>query len=233
LDPVFDASFSPDDDRRRAELLDALRAVAAACETRHGPRLGRVGTVDSARDMEALRIALGEQRLNFVGFSYGTYLGALYAAQYPERARAFVLDGAIDPTIDGAASLRLQVRGFEDSLDAFLADCGDRRACAFRRGGETLAAYDALRRHVAADPITIPGPGSRVLNDTRFDAAVVQLLYRGRASWPDLARAHAPADDGDGSALLAVADRFVGRGPGGRDDDAVGDFPNIGLGTGT
>jgi pimeloyl-ACP methyl ester carboxylesterase len=224
LDPVFDASFSPRDERDRAELVDAVRVLASQCEARNGALLDRVGTVDAARDMDAVRAALGEEQLNFVGFSYGTYLGALYAAQHPERVRAFVLDGAIDPTAGGTEAVRSQVRGFEAGLDAFLDDCSEHRDCAFHRRGAAAAAYDELRRRVSAAPLAVTGRGERVLNDTRFDAAVVQLLYGGRASWTDLARALAAADDGDGARLLTVADRFVGRGPDGRDDDAVEAF---------
>jgi pimeloyl-ACP methyl ester carboxylesterase len=224
LDPVFDASFSPVDDAARAELVAAVGAVADACGRRDGGLLRQVSTVDTARDLDVVRDALGESRLSYLGFSYGTYLGSLYAAQFPDRVRALVLDGAVEPPGDPLEYVLVQARGFEGNLDAFLADCASKPSCAFHRQGDTAAAYDALRARLAARALVVDGAGDHALNDTRFDAAVLQLLYAGRSSWDELARALDRADDGDGRALLAIADRFVGRRAGGDDDDTVEAF---------
>ena len=224
LDRVFDASFSPGSADQRATLVDAVRAVADDCAQRNGSLLDRVSTVDAARDLDLVRRALGERRVNFLGYSYGTYLGALYAAQFPERVRALVLDGAVDPDVDALEFVLLQARGFEANLDAFLEDCSARDECALHRGGNSGSAYDALRARLTAEPLPVTGVRAHALNDTRFDAAVLQLLYGGRASWSALARALDRADRGDGTTLLAIADRFVGRRPDGGDDDTVEAF---------
>ncbi|MET0627276.1 MAG: alpha/beta hydrolase [Acidimicrobiia bacterium] len=223
LDPVFDLSFSPATVAQRDALVAAMQDVATSCAAHNGTLLRDVSSVTAARDMDAVRDALGERQLNYLGYSYGTYLGALYAALFPERVRALVLDGAIDPTLDAVGDTVLQATGFEKNLDKFLAWCSEPRDCEFGATNATRA-YDALRRRVAAEPIAARGRDGRALNDTRFDAAVLQLLYGGRASWPALASGLAAAADGDGGPLLRVADRFLGREPGGGDDGSLDAF---------
>jgi len=236
LDPLFDQSFAPTTPGGRDALVAALRVVADACAAREGERLRAVSTADTARDLDLVRERLGDPKLTYVGFSYGTYLGSLYAAQFPDRVRAMVLDGAVDPTIDARASTLLQARGFETSLDRFLAWCADAQDCAFGHGGDPARAYDALRARIVATPIDVDGSltgdragTTRQLNDTRFDAAVLLTLYSGRAAWPGLAEALAEADDGQADQLLVAADRFFGRRPGGGDDGSVEAFWAVGC----
>ncbi len=224
LDPLFDQAFSPTTAAQRAGLVAQFRALATACAQRNGSLLADVSTADTVRDLERLRVALGDRRLSFLGFSYGTYLGAMYASTYPRHVRAFVLDGPIDPTLDGADATLAQVRGFENSLDDFLADCSSRTSCAFHHDGDAAAAYDALRARTARAPIPAASDPGRSLNQTRFDAAVLQTLYQGRPEWPSLARDLAAADGGDGSNLLDTADSFVGRDASGHDDHALEAF---------
>jgi len=183
-----------------------------------------VSTVDAVHDLERLRVALGEDQLSFVGYSYGTFLGAIYASMYPDRVRAFVLDGPVDPTMTAREVALAQARGFEHSLDDFLADCSAHTGCAFHHDGDAADAYDALRARAARSPIPADGVTGRGLNQTRFDAAVLQQLYLGRPAWPALATALADAADGDASALLGHADAFVGRDGAGRDDHALEAF---------
>ncbi len=224
LDPLFDTSFSPTNEHQRADLVAATDAVTAACAQRNGARLEQVSTLDTARDLDLLRAALGDDKLNYLGFSYGTYLGALYAALFPDRVRALVLDGAVDPTLDATQSTLLQARGFEQSLDAFLHSCARDPDCRFHRDGHSARAYDALRRRITRAPLRASRSNGRTLNDTRFDAAVLEVLYGGQASWGELADALDAADHGDGATLLAIADEFVGRQAGGKDDDSVEAF---------
>ena len=123
-----------------------------------------------------------------------------------------MLDGAIDPEQSSADALVSQATGFEDELDAFLADCDASHECSFAAGQESAAvAYDALRARAARTPIAAKGSGGRRLNETRFDAAVLETLYEGRPAWAGLADALARADRGDASDLLARADSFVWR----------------------
>jgi pimeloyl-ACP methyl ester carboxylesterase len=224
LDPLFDQSFEPSTDAARAALVSAVTSVVQQCAARNGALLAHVSTVDAARDLEQLRVALGEDRLSYVGYSYGTFLGATYAQAYPHHVRAFVLDGPVDPTMSARAVTLSQARGFEHALDDFLADCSDHASCRFHHHGHAAAAYDALRARAARAPLATDDPDGRTLNETRFDAAVLQQLYLGRSAWPGLADALSTAEGGDASDLLASADVYVGRSDDGGDDHALEAF---------
>ena len=226
LDPLFDQSFSPRTDAEREALIDAARTVASECMARSGPVLEHVSTQNTARDLERLRVALKERRINFLGSSYGSYLGAVYITFFPDRVRAFVLDGAIDPEQTAAEATVGQAKGFENELNAFFVDCDKRPECAFRsdRNGGSAAAYDALRSRSARAPLTAKDSGGRRLNETRFDAAVLETLYAGRDGWRSLAAALATADGGDASALLRQADAFTWRRADGTHDHVLDAF---------
>jgi pimeloyl-ACP methyl ester carboxylesterase len=224
LDPLFDQSFQPTTAAARASLVAAVTTLARACAARNGALLAHVSTADTVRDLERLRLALGDDRLSFVGYSYGTFLGASYADTYPDHVRAFVLDGPVDPTEDAQQVTLGQARGFERALDDFLADCSDHPGCSFHHGGDAARAYDALRARAARAPLPAARGDGRGLNQTRFDAAVLQELYLGRAAWPDLADALRAAERGDASTLLTLADSFVGRDADGHDDHALEAF---------
>jgi len=224
LDGLFDQSFQPATSAERTGLVDGVTALAQACEARSGDLLPHVSTADTVQDLERLRVALGEDRLSFVGYSYGTFLGASYADAYPDHVRTFVLDGPVDPTLDATQVTLGQARGFERALDDFLADCSSHPGCSFHHDGDAAQAYDALRARAGDAPLAAGEPDGRRLNQTRFDAAVLQLLYQGRSAWPELADALDAADHGDASTLLGLADAFVGRDAEGRDDHALDAF---------
>ena len=194
------------------------------CATRSGDLLSHISTADAVRDLEHLRIALGEDRLSFVGYSYGTFLGASYADAHPDRVRAFVLDGPVDAVGVGArgdarpgARLRARARrlprrllGASRVLLPSRRRCGSRvRRAPRRRRGASPSPPASRRSHAEPDP-----PRRRVL----------QELYLGRAAWPDLADALSDAEAGDASTLLAGADTFTGRETDGGDDHALDAF---------
>lgn len=224
LDPVFDQSFQPPTAAARASLVDAMTTLAHQCAVRNGDRLAHVSTADAVRDLDRLRVALGEDTLSFVGYSYGTFLGASYAQAHPDRVRAFVLDGPVDPTMSASEVTLAQARGFEHALDDFLADCSDHPGCPFHHDGDAAGAYDALRATAGRAPLATGDPDGRTVDQTRFDAAVLQQLYLGRSGWTALAESLAAAEGGDASTLLAGADAYVGRTDGGGDDHVLESF---------
>ena len=224
LDPLFDESFSPRTDAERAALVDAARAVADSCAARSGGLLAHVSTQNTARDLDRLRIALGERKLTFLGSSYGSYLGAIYVTLFPERVRAMVLDGAIDPEQSSVDAVVSQAKGFESELDEFLSECDHRSSCRFGGDDGAAAAYDALRARAARAPLPTRGLGGRRLNDTRFDAGVLELLYLGRVGWSAREGARADAERGDASTLLTQADAFTWRRPDGSTDHVLDSF---------
>ena len=118
---------SPDSKAEVDENLAVWTSIADACQKAESRLLPFESTETVARDMDRIRAALGEDRISYFGFSYGTYLGARYATLFPDRLRAVVLDGPVDPTLDRLAFNERQARGFEAALDGFLADCAQDR----------------------------------------------------------------------------------------------------------
>jgi pimeloyl-ACP methyl ester carboxylesterase len=230
LDPLYATDWAPDTDGERAALEDANRAFVESCVRLAGERLGYVSSDRTVRDMDRIRAALGDEQLTYLGFSYGSYLGALYAQEFPGRVRALALDGAVDPALDAAELQVQQADGFERSLELFLADCARTDDCAFAAGKDPGAAYDDLRAQVDASPIE--AAEGRVLNQTLFDIGVTELLYDGAASWGTLDEALAAAVDGDGRDLVSYADAYTGRDGDGTYDNLQAAFIAIGCADG-
>ena len=215
LDYLFDVDVAPDDAAEQAALEASGRRFAEACATGSGLLLGHLSTGATVQDMDVIRQVLGDPQLTYIGFSYGTYLGARYAVQFPDKVRAFILDGALDPSLDVEATNVQQAQGFGQSLQAFLDWC-DANRCRLRDGAPSArAAYDALRARIAAEPIRRSG---RVLGPTHFNLAVAAPLYAGASAYEDLAAALDAARDGDPGPLLDEFDSYVGRDGGGRYD---------------
>lgn len=125
---LYDIPASPrDTDAWEAELTERNQAFADACEANSDGILPHITTVNSARDMDLIRAVLGDTQLNYLGYSYGTFLGATYAELYPEKAGRLVLDGAIDPAVSGVDVGTTQALGFESALRAYMQDCSTLR----------------------------------------------------------------------------------------------------------
>ncbi len=116
--------------------------LVAECIRHNGRWLAHVGTQNVARDLDRLRTGLGEDRLTFLGYSYGTVLGAAYAQLFPDRVRAMVLDAPVDLSSTMEQQQRGNAAGFEHALDEFLADCAARPKCAFHSHGDPRGALD-------------------------------------------------------------------------------------------
>jgi pimeloyl-ACP methyl ester carboxylesterase len=185
-------------------LLDGDRTLVEACKAKAADILPFVGTINAARDMDRIRVALGEPALTYFGFSYGTLLGAVYAGLFPTHVRALVLDGAIDPALDAVTDDDAQSVGVEQSLAAFLADCSANPSCTWQPGGDLHAAFAALMASVKARPLVV---GDRTVGSGEAYLGVVAQLYS-RSTWPQLAQALQKAAHGDGSGLLASSDDY-------------------------
>jgi len=187
--------------------------LVATCVARHGAWLARVGTRNVARDLDRLRAALGERRLSFVGYSYGTVLGAVYAQEFPGRVRALVLDSAVNLTESASDRQLGNAAGFEGALDAFLADCAADRGCAFHSHGDPRAALTRLRDRFEGG-FTVHAPAGRTVGASQFYTGLLAALYS-RSAWPVLAQAlHDAARKNDGKYLELLNDTYTGR----RDD---------------
>src|SRR5205807_2248397 len=119
-----------DDPIEKAAAIQADRDFAAGCQQMSGKVLPFVDTPSVARDMDRIRAALGDSKLTYLGFSYGTYIGEWYAHLFPTHIRALSLDGVVDPAVNANDSLLGQLVGFEQNLRAFLADCAGKPASA-------------------------------------------------------------------------------------------------------
>jgi pimeloyl-ACP methyl ester carboxylesterase len=170
-----------------------------------------VSTANVARDFDNVRNALGEKKLNYFGFSYGTFLGSTYASMFPKNYRSMVLDGPVDATRyinDPMEDLSAQTAGFEKALDRFLAACkADQTACAGFGGADPEASYDDMIDQASATPIPANGytADPRPITGDDLRAAALSELYN-KAFWPEFARALAAAQNGDGSGIRQIVD---------------------------
>ena len=186
----------------RRALVAGDRAYAHACETYSKDLLPYVGTVSVARDLDRIRAALGDARLTFIGHSYGTLLGAIYADMFPTHVRAMVLDGAIDPALGTDQMVLDQANGFESVLDDFFTWCASTSACPWRPTGDPTAALVAL---IDASAVTrLPGANGTSAGPGEFYDALLDDLYS-VSSWPSLGDALAQAGAGDGADLVRLA----------------------------
>ena len=199
--------------------LDAEgRRVAAACSSHDPAFLARIGTVDTARDLDDLRAALGDAKLTYLGKSYGTFLGATYAELFPDRVRAFVLDGVVDPALTAETSDEQQAVAFETALRRFLAAC-PRLGCGL--GADAPRALDGLLAGLRGHPLTSRADPSRPVTYGVGLIALVAGMYSRENGWPSLALALALAARGDGTGLQELADAYSGRQPSGRYDGSL------------
>lgn len=202
---------SPDTPAELEALVADARSFAAACLKRNGDALAHVSTEDVARDLDQLRMAVRDDKLSYLGFSYGTLIGAMYADLFPTRIRAMGLDGAVDPALSLGDVRADQAAGFEMALDTFLADCARRTRCLFHEGGQPRQAFDDLMAGIEARPL--PATRSRdrrTVGPGLAWAAVVGSLYS-ETSWSGLEVALSLASQGDGSGFLSMSDPFNGR----------------------
>jgi pimeloyl-ACP methyl ester carboxylesterase len=216
-DDEYDRFFSsldvtPDDESESQALVDIAAEFAQRCIDRVS-ELQYIGTNNSARDMDAIRQALGEVQISYFGWSYGSELGGVWATMFPATVRAAVFDGATDPEADPLEQTRQQWVGFEAALNGFLAGCSANSSCAFYNDGDAESAFDAL--FSSLDVASVPSTEGRANVDLGVAVtAVVQSMYSDRY-WPALERALEDAVDGDGAGLLQLQDAYFGRNPDG------------------
>ncbi len=192
-----------------AELLDAHKGFAEACEANSDGILPYITTINAARDMDLIRALLGDEQLNYLGYSYGTFLGATYAKLYPEKAGRLVLDGAIDPSVPGLEVGATQALGFESALRAYMQSCLDSGECPFNGTvDEAMADLGALLASVDRTPLK-NGDG-RLLGADSLMTGIIAALYS-QDSWDYLTQAFDEALQGDPTTAFLLADFYNGR----------------------
>jgi pimeloyl-ACP methyl ester carboxylesterase len=197
------------------------RSYVAAC-VRNTPDTFRYATTANvARDMDALRAAVGDAKLSYLGFSYGTFLGATYASLFPQNYRALVLDGGLDPDqyINRPSDhLRQQTAAFERAIDRFFEGCAqNQEACRGFGGADPHAAFDGLVLRANASPIAATGDDPRPIDGDDINWAIGGAVYAKQA-WAGLATALAAASAGDGTLIRQMVNNSYGRNPDGTYD---------------
>jgi pimeloyl-ACP methyl ester carboxylesterase len=191
------------------EQIDREKDFAAACQENTGDLLGHIDVESNARDMDLLRAVLGDAKLNYLGFSYGTSFGAHYADLFPENVGRLVLDGAIDPSLASSEVFTVQMGGFENAFRAYVADCLDGEDCPFT-GSLDQALAQASEIFVEASAAGLESDDGRELTASTLGTALSYPLYD-EGSWPALSQMISELDDGDATLALQFADGYNSR----------------------
>jgi pimeloyl-ACP methyl ester carboxylesterase len=208
LDHYFGDEPDPASDAEFAVLVDRRARMGRRCADRYGDGLRLYATEQSARDMERIRDALGDPKLSYLGYSYGTLLGAVYANLFPDRIRAMVLDGAVDPLLNTVDATAGQGQGFERAFDDFAAWC---KANAPRCPVAPDARARVNEALASARQAPVAGPDGRRATAGWILTAVSAALYDA-AAWPMLAGALDGLRGGRATGLFGLADAYVQRG---------------------
>lgn len=193
-----------------AEVTASAKTFGSACAENTGESLEFVDTVSAARDLDLLRAILGDKKLNYLGYSYGTFLGATYAELYPEKTGRLVLDGAIDPSSSNYEVNETQAKGFESALTAYLDDCIGASDCPFTgTSDKALTTIGDLLASVGETPIT--SEDGRQLGSNTLLTAIIYPLYSPEQGWPLLSEMFADVMNGNAEYAMSFADAYNGR----------------------
>jgi pimeloyl-ACP methyl ester carboxylesterase len=210
LDAFISADPAPDDPGEDEEYADSLTDFYQGCVDSSDALIGHVSTNEAARDMDVLRAALREPTLTYLGFSYGTRLGATYAELFPDKVGRFVLDGATDPALSLRQSILNQAGGFQLALESYIQDCIDGGDCFLGdtvQGG--LDKISGLLDQIDDDPLPTNEEDRDLEIGNAFYGLVVPLYSKD--NWPYLTQGLQQAFDGDGSTLLLLSDFYGSR----------------------
>jgi pimeloyl-ACP methyl ester carboxylesterase len=216
FDEYFGLDSPPETPEEKQALIDASQAFNEKCAESSGTILPYVSTKASAQDINSLRLALGEEKVSFFGFSYGSELGTTWATMFPETVRAIVVDGAVDPNASSIQEGMAQAKGFEGQLATFLKQCSERTTCEFHNNGDAEAAFDKLVLDIDAKPLEVSKDRTLVTQGVLF-TAVAQAMYSDYY-WPQLSEALSAAQNGDGKGILQLYDDYYQR----KDDGTYG-----------
>ncbi|TDE94277.1 alpha/beta hydrolase [Occultella glacieicola] len=217
LEEWYGTEFDVETDAGFQAFVDGSTAYGEACAENTGPLIGHVDTISATRDLDVLRAVVGEAQLTYLGFSYGTFLGAHYAELFPENVGRLVLDGAVDPALGYGEIVRGQTAGFDLAYRSFVEDCQAGTDCPLT--GDVESGIDqtvAILEQLADTPVASGDP-DRPANDADLMNSIIVSLYN-PASWPTLSSAIAALQDGDGSQVRFLSDYALDR-------DEDGNYP--------
>ena len=209
-DVYYETDGTPDSPQEVRELVRLNEKFTEGCVDDAPELIPQLGTFSSARDLDILRSAVGDQRLNYFGASYGTELGAVYADLFPKRVGRLVLDAALDPAISSEQLSRGQLRGFQRATESFIDDCLERQGCAIgpTRDQAEQQLTDLLS---SVDQAPLPTDSGRPLTESLATTGMISAMYSEASGWPSLRLGLSQAFNGDGTVLLALADTYAER----------------------
>ncbi|WP_346927360.1 alpha/beta hydrolase [uncultured Arthrobacter sp.] len=205
--------YALDTDAGLAEALADNKAIAAKCAEKTGPVLGHVDTVSAAKDLDILRGVLNDSKLNYLGYSYGTFLGSTYASLFPDNVGRMVLDGAMDPSLSYEELTSGQAKAFEKAIMAYVTHCLANSGCPLSgTPEEAVGQIQDVIKAVEADPRS--AKDGRTVNASTFVSGFILPFYNDD-NWPLLTQALDSAIKGDVSPMLRLADFGADREPNG------------------
>ncbi len=221
LDTAFGTDPDPKTQAQFDSLADLWRRMDAGCQAKYGSSLSLFSTEQAARDIDAIRTAVGDAKTNYLGFSYGTLLGATYAQLFPKNIRSFVLDGAVDPTQKAVDAAEGQARGFENAFNQFAKWC-QQNSCAI--APDARAAVTSVLAKSRTSPVR--SADGRMATAGWVLTGVTAALYS-QAEWPALASSIAALARGNADTILALADSYAERDSSGHYDNMFDAFNTV------
>jgi pimeloyl-ACP methyl ester carboxylesterase len=196
------------------ELTEREADYAAACAENTGDLLGHIDAGSVARDMDVIRAVLGDDKINYLGYSYGTYLGTMYAELFPDKVGRMVLDGAVDPGVGDLDGLAFQMAGFDSALKAYVTDClANDSSCPFT--GDAAAGMAQVRDLLGTiDDKDLVAADGRQLDSATVGTGIAYNLYS-ESAWPQLTAMLNDLYADDPESTFASADGYNGRNPDG------------------
>jgi pimeloyl-ACP methyl ester carboxylesterase len=213
LDVNYSSDSKPDNAKEFKDALVETKKFVAECK-RKNKHLSDYSTANAARDMDILRQAVGDKQLNYMGKSYGTFLGTLYAQFFPDKVGRMVLDGAVDPTISNYQQSLTQAVGFDHAFDSFAAYCEKKSNCPLPK--DKSAAVEAMQTiftNAAKNPLPTKMKSKRVATESLIVLGTASAMYDSKSGWPQLRKAITEAKKGYGDTFLKLADQYTGRLP--------------------
>jgi pimeloyl-ACP methyl ester carboxylesterase len=204
LDANYASDSKPDNEQEFAQTLIESKKFIQQCEKKN-KHLTSFSTANAARDMDILRQAVGDKQLNYMGKSYGTFLGTLYAQFFPDKVGRMVLDGAVDPSISNFQQLLTQAIGFDKAFASFVTDCAKRSDCPLPK--DKTAAIDEMKKILSQ----LEKKPNKRLSESLALLGTASALYDSATGWPKLRAAIREVKRGKSDKFLELADEYTGR----------------------
>lgn len=212
MDDFLGADPTPTTEAEKKAAVASAKKFADSCKKKAGPLLGHVSTVEVAKDLDVLRSALGQKKLNYLGMSYGTFIGSTYAGLFPKKVGRFVLDGVVPPDVDSDQMNLGQAEGFEAATRSYVQDCIDQGNCYL---GDTVDAgmkkIQDFMKGLSKKPMPIEGQGGVTEFTEGWAVQGLALGFYSKQLWPELTEALRSAMNGDPNKLMAMSNQYADR----------------------